>query len=304
MELNQKLMMTKTSTIEDHALDFVKVTERVSISLVNLIGCGDERKCDRAAVDEMRKTFLTVKVDGVVVIGEGERDKAPMLYVGEKVGSGGIQADIALDPLECTTNCAKNNLGSLSVLAVGEKGTLLSAPDIYMDKIAVGPKAKGAIDLDKPVTENILEVAKRLGKPPEDMTISILDRKRHRALIEQVKSIGSSVNLVSDGDVEQAILTCFSSSPIDMLVGIGGSPEGVLAACALKCLGGDIKSRLLWEDRNKPNKILSIDELASKDVLFIATGVTCGNLFKRSRIYALWKYKNFFVVNELKRQKN
>ncbi|MCX7675369.1 MAG: class II fructose-bisphosphatase [Bdellovibrionaceae bacterium] len=276
------------------ALELVRITEAAALASSRWMGRGDEKKADQAAVDAMRKAFDRVLMKGEVVIGEGERDEAPMLYIGEKVGQVGPDApelDIALDPLEGTTICAKGSYGAISVIAAGEKGHLLKAPDVYMDKIACGPAARGAIDLDATPTENIHRVAECLRKNVEDVTVVILDRPRHQALIEEVRKTGARIYLIGDGDVSAAIAAAWPDSGIDMLLGIGGAPEGVISAAALVCLGGDFQGRLKYQkpaDEERAQKMglkdlhkkWQRDELASGKVMFCATGVTNGPLLE------------------------
>ncbi len=271
------------------ALDFVRVTEAAAMAAGLWVGRGDKHAADNAATEAMRKRFNSIDMDGQVVIGEGERDKAPMLYIGEKVGSGkGPQLDIAVDPLEGTNMTAQGHGNSISVLAAGPKSSLLHAPDTYMNKIAVGPEAKGGIDLDYSIKKNILAVAKALGKPLAEVTVIILDRDRHQKLIKEVREVGARIQLIGDGDVAGAISTCIEGSGVDMLLGIGAAPEGVLSACAMKCLDGEFQGRLVLSSPEEkarakkmgiqhPEKKLQLSDLAKSDsVLFAATGVTDG----------------------------
>jgi fructose-1,6-bisphosphatase II len=274
------------------------------------MGRGDEKAADAAAVDAMRKAFDTVRMDGTVVIGEGERDEAPMLYIGEKVGMKGDEAaklDIALDPLEGTTICATGGVGSISVIAVAEKGKFLHAPDTYMDKIACGPAARGKIDIDKSATENIHRVAEALRKPVSDVTVVILSRPRHNDLIAEVRKTGARINLIGDGDVSAAVSAAWPDSGIDLLIGVGGAPEGVISAAAMQCLGGDFQGRLKFrndEERARATRMgvtsldkkYSIDELASGSVMFIATGVTDGSLLRGVRFMPDRKAKTHSLV--------
>jgi len=274
------------------ALEFVRVTEAAAVAASRLVGRGDGKAADKAAVDAMRDRFSFVDFSGEIVIGEGAKDEAPELYIGEKVGTGiGIERDIAVDPLECTDSVANGRPNAISVIATGAKGTLFHAPDMYMHKIACGPKAKGAISLDKSVQENITAVAEKLGKPIEDMTIVVLDRPRHEALIQEIREVGARVFLITDGDVAGAIACSLESSPIDMLLGIGASAEGVLAAVAIKCLGGDLQCRLAPKNEEQrqevidmgcdPEKILHLEDLAAgEDLTFTATGVLDGPLLQ------------------------
>ncbi|HEY5627313.1 MAG TPA: class II fructose-bisphosphatase, partial [Nitrospira sp.] len=242
----------------------------------------------QAAVDAMRRAFNGLAIDGTVVIGEGERDEAPMLYIGEKVGSGGPKIDIALDPLEGTTICANGAPNALAVMAMAESGNFLHCPDTYMDKIAVGAAGKGVIDLDKTPTENLHALAEAKRCNVDDLTVIILYRPRHEALIREVRQAGSRIRLISDGDVSAAIATTKPETGIDLLMGIGGAPEGVLAAAALRCVGGEMQCRLKPRNEGEVerakrmgiqdiNKKFSIEELAAGDVMFAATGVTDGD---------------------------
>lgn len=273
------------------ALEFVRATEAAALSSGRWMGRGNEKKADKAAVEAMRKMFASVSINGTVVIGEGERDKAPMLYIGEKVGSGtGLEVDIAVDPLEGTTITAKGGNNAMSVLAAAPKGHLFHAPDTYMDKIAVGPEAKGVIDLDASVKENILAVADKLGKKCEDLTIIMLERDRNQKLVDEIRKCNSRIKLIGDGDVAGAIAPSIPDSGVDMLMGIGAAPEGVIAASALKSLGGEMQGRL--KPRNKEeiarakqmgikdiDKKLKIDDLVKGDrTMFAATGVTDGTI--------------------------
>jgi len=278
-------------------LEFVRVTEAAAIASARWWGRGDKNGADGAAVEAMRAMFDTVNIEGTVVIGEGEMDEAPMLYIGEKVGRGKTQLDIAVDPLEGTNLVAKGLTGAIAVLAVAPRGCLLHAPDMYMEKIAVGPAAAGKISLEASVTENVKAVAKSLNKGVEDVTVVVLDRPRHKNIIDELRTIGARIKLISDGDVSPAVATAIPESGIDLVLGIGGAPEGVLAAAALSCLGGEFQGRL-WpendDDRARAlklgisniNKILTMDELVKgDDVIFAATGVTDGELLKGVRYY-------------------
>lgn len=276
------------------ALEFVRITEAAALACSQWMGFGDEKAADKAAVDAMRKAFDSVRIDGTVVIGEGERDEAPMLYIGEKVGRRTEDSpliDIALDPLEGTTICAHGGVGATSVIAVAEKGNFLHAPDTYMDKIACGPAARGCIDLDATPAENIHRVAEKLNKAVNDVTVVILDRPRHKDLIAAVRKVGARIQLIGDGDVSAAVATGWDEAGIDLLMGIGGAPEGVISAAAMRCLGGDFQGRLKFrneEERARATRMgvkdldakFTIEELARGSVMFIATGVTDGPLLK------------------------
>jgi len=273
-------------------LELVRVTERAAVAAARLRGRGDEKAADQAAVDAMRSELNRLPIAGTVVIGEGERDEAPMLYIGEEVGVGeGPAVDIALDPLEGTTICAKNLPNALAVIAIAERGSLLYAPDVYMEKIAIGPGyPPGTVDLDAPAAENIENLAKAKGVPVSEITACILDRPRHARLIEDVRATGAAIRLIGDGDVAGVIHTTDpDETGIDIYMGIGGAPEGVLAAAALRCIGGQMQGRLQLNTEEKiaraekmgitdPKKIYSLEEMARGDVLFAATGVTDGNL--------------------------
>jgi len=279
------------------ALEFVRLTEATAIASSRLMGRGDEKAADQAAVDAMRRAFNSLRINGTVVIGEGERDEAPMLYIGEKVGTGGPgdpHVDIALDPLEGTTICATGGVGAISVIAVAESGNFLHAPDTYMQKIAAGPNAKGVIDIKASAEDNVRNVARALGKDINELTVVILDRPRHSELISQVRALGARINLIGDGDVSAGVATSWADSGIDLLMGTGGAPEGVITAAAMKCLGGDFQGRLIFrnEDEKARAKRMGIDnlercyeleDLAKGHVMFCATGVTNGPLLKGVR---------------------
>ena len=289
------------------ALEFVRVTEMAAIASARFMGRGDEKSADQAAVDAMRSMLDSIDCDATVVIGEGERDEAPMLYIGEQVGSrNGPQLDIALDPLEGTSICAQGRHNAISVIAVAEKGHLLNAPDTYMEKMAVGPDAQGVMDIQNSVTENLKRIADVKKKRIQDCTAIVLDRPRHRELIEELRSTGCRIYLIGDGDVSAAIATCHPNSGIDVLFGVGGAPEGVIAAAALRCVGGDFQGIL--RPRNKTertraqkmgikdiDKVWSIDELASGNVMFAATGVTDGS-FLRGVQFQSWGAETASIV--------
>ena len=288
---------TKASNVLDRVLvlEMVRVTEAAAIAASELIGLGDEKAADAAAVEAMGKAFDELYMDGTVVMGEGERDEAPMLYIGEKVGGApgkGPKIDIALDPLEGTTITAKAGPNALAVLAAAEKGCLLNAPDTYMDKLAVGPGyPDGIIDLAKSPTENVTAVAQAKGVEPKDIIVCVLDRPRHADLIAELRSLGCGVVLIGDGDVAGVIAVTDPDTTIDMYMGQGGAPEGVLAAAALRCVGGQFNGRLVFRNDDEKarartwgiedkdfNRIYKLDELAKGDCIFAATGVTSGSL--------------------------
>ncbi|MBC8632268.1 class II fructose-bisphosphatase [[Eubacterium] tenue] len=279
------------------ALELVRVTEAAALVSSQFMGRGDKNGADGAAVEAMRRAFETVKIDGEVVIGEGELDEAPMLYIGEKVGMAtedSMKVDIAVDPLDGTTLIAKGLPNVISVIAMGKKGSLLKAPDTYMKKIIVGPKAKGCIDLNASVEENIKNVAKALNKKTTEMTITVQDRERHNYIFEAARKLGTRIKMFGDGDVAAGIATCFDDTGIDMLMGIGGGPEGVITAAAIKCMGGDMQAQIYpLSDSERVrchemgltdsdiDKVLSLEDLAKGDELFFAaTGITDGDLLK------------------------
>src|ERR1700760_1623924 len=272
------------------ALEAVRVPEAAAIAAFAQIGRGNEHDADQAAVEAMRAAFNALPIDGTVVIGEGERDEAPMLFIGEKVGQGGLTVDIALDPLEGTTLTAKAMANALAVMAMAEPGTMLHAPDTYMDKIAIGGGfAEGVIDLDAEPGDNINALAKAKGVKPFEITACIMDRPRHEDLIAKVRKAGAAVKLITDGDVAGVIATTDPSTGVDIYIGQGGAPEGVLAAAALRCVGGQIQPRLVFKKEEEKaraaklgitdfNRKYSLMDLASGDVIFAATGVTNGSM--------------------------
>ena len=276
------------------SLEIVRVTERAAVSAARWRGRGNEKAADQAAVDAMRRELNKLPIDGTVVIGEGERDEAPMLFIGEQVGSrNGPKMDIAVDPLEGTTLCAKNMPGSIATMAMAEGGTLLNAPDVYMEKIAIGPGyPKDVVDLDASPEENIANLAKAKGVRPAEITALILDRPRHSDLIAGVRRAGGSVSLITDGDVAGVIHTANpAETGIDIYIGIGGAPEGVLAAAALRCIGGQMQCRLVLDTEEKreraykmgienPRKKYLMEDLVRGDCLFAATGVTDGAMLR------------------------
>ena len=311
--------------------DFVRVVEEAAIAAARTMGQGDRSGSDQAAVQAMRRAFEEVEIAGNIVIGEGERDEAPMLYIGEEVG-GGFNAgdemaescpevDIAVDPLEGTNLCALGANNAIAVLAAAERGGLLNAPDIYMDKIVVGPSSRGVVDIDAPVKDNLKNIARRLGRDIEDLTVIVLDRSRHKKLIGDVRAAGARIRLISDGDLSAGISAAVAGTNIHALIGIGGAPEGVITAAAMKCLNGEIQARLVFDperlgiDKDKvppaaevldrlatmgirdPNKIYDTDDLApGKRIIFAATGVTDGALLKGVRFFGAGKRTHSVVM--------
>ena len=285
------------------ALEVVRITEAAALASARLMGRGDRKLADHVAVEAMRKAFDNIDIRGTVVIGEGERDEAPMLFIGERVGAGWHQddetspkVDIAVDPLEGTNLCATGSPDAISVIAIADDGQFLNAPDTYMEKIAVGPIAKGEVDLRESPTWNLQKVAKALGKRIEDVTAVILDRDRHEALIGEVRQAGARIRLITDGDVSGALMTTGEDSGIDILFGTGGAPEGVLAAAAMRCVGGELQGRLRFrndEERARAKKmgvkpedfIYGTEDLAAGHVMFAATGVTKGYLMDGVRFF-------------------
>ncbi|MDT3700108.1 MAG: class II fructose-bisphosphatase [Thermincola sp.] len=284
--------------IRELTMEFGRVTEAAAVAAARWMGRGDKEAADGAAVAAMRSVFGTVQIEGTVVIGEGEMDEAPMLYIGEKVGSGAEpKVDIAVDPVEGTNNVARGLPNAIAVLAVTETGGFLHAPDMYMDKIAVGPQAKGKIHLDAPVIDNLKAVAAANGKDVDDLTVVILNRPRHEKIIKEVRAAGARIQLIQDGDVAPAVAAAMAGTGVDMLMGIGGAPEGVVAAAALKCLGGEMQGRLWPENESDVerakklgigdiNRLLTMDDLVkSDDVVFAATGITNGDLVQGVRFF-------------------
>jgi fructose-1,6-bisphosphatase class II len=282
------------------SLEFLRVAEEAAIACARSIGHGRRKHSDKLAVEAMRKAMETVRMDGTIVIGEGERDEAPMLYIGEKVGMGpgNPAVDIAVDPLEGTNLCATGAPNAIAVLAASEKGGLLHAPDLYMEKLVVGPAAKGKVSLDAPVAENLKAIAKALDRGVGDLVVTVLDRERHAKLIEDIRTAGARIQLIGDGDLSAGISAAVSGTGVHAVMGTGGAPEGVLAAAALKCLGGEIQARLVV-DTNTASKekaeamgarfdrIYKTEDLAPGDqIVFAATGVTPGNLLEGVRFFS------------------
>jgi fructose-1,6-bisphosphatase II / sedoheptulose-1,7-bisphosphatase len=289
----------------DLSLDFLRVVEQAAIACAHTMGLGDAHKSDQAAVEAMRESLDTVMIDGTIVIGEGERDKAPMLYIGEKVGIGGKgkfpwgtlpAVDIAVDPLEGTNLCATGAPNAIAVLAASSKGGLLHAPDLYMEKLVVGPSSKQAVSLDAPVAENLKAVARCLERQVEDLVVVVLDRPRHEELIEDIRRTGARIRLIGDGDLSAGIAAAVVGTGVHCVMGIGGAPEGVLTAAAMRCLNGEIFARLVFkkpedEERTRamgadPHKVYTAKDLASGDgIIFAATGVTDGTLMRGVRFF-------------------
>jgi fructose-1,6-bisphosphatase II len=286
------------------SLEFLRVVETAAIATAHTMGLGDRHKADDEAVKAMRATMDTVEMDGTIVIGEGERDEAPMLFIGEKVGAAQREknrhfpaVDIAVDPLEGTNLCATGEPNAIAVLAASDRGGLLHAPDLYMEKIVVGPSCKGAVDLDAPVAENLRAIAKRLDRDVEDLVVIVLDRPRHEKLISEIRATGARIRLIGDGDLSAGISAAVIGTGVHAVMGTGGAPEGVLTAAALRCLNGQILGRLVvskpeHEERltkmgiKDPKRIYDTDELApGKRIIFAATGVTDGNLLRGVRFF-------------------
>ncbi|MBI4464979.1 MAG: class II fructose-bisphosphatase [Acidobacteria bacterium] len=285
------------------SLEFVRVVEEAAIAAARTMGEGNAHKSDQLAVEAMRHALEGVPIRGTVVIGEGERDEAPMLFIGEKVGavqenSAALPAvDIAVDPLEGTNLCATGTPNAIAVLAASEQGGLLNAPDCYMEKIIVGPSCKGAVDLDAPVKENLRAIARRLDRDIEDLVVIVLDRPRHKTLIEEIRAAGARIRLIGDGDLSAGISVAVVGTGVHAVMGIGGAPEGVLTAAALRCLNGEIIARLVLDKPElreraetmgirDPSRIYDTDELApGKQIIFAATGVTDGNLLRGVRFF-------------------
>ncbi|MED1784356.1 class II fructose-bisphosphatase [Brevibacillus fortis] len=290
-------------------LELVRVTEAAALASASWMGLGKKDEADDAATTAMRNEFMKVPMDGVVVIGEGEMDEAPMLYIGERLGQGVAPAvDVAVDPLEGTNILAKGTWGAISVIAIADRGNLLHAPDMYMEKMAVGPQAVGKVDINAPVRDNLKAVAQAQGKDISDLVAIVLDRDRHSKVIHEIREAGARIRLISDGDVAAAINTAFPDTGVDILFGSGGAPEGVLAAVALKCLGGEIQGKLLPQNEEEikrcvkmgltnPHQVLFMDDLVKgDDAIFAATGVTDGELLKGVRFQGTRATTNSVVM--------
>jgi fructose-1,6-bisphosphatase II len=295
------------------AMELVRVTEVAALASAQWMGRGRKNEADEAATEAMRKMFDSVSIKGTVVIGEGEMDEAPMLYIGEQVGNAeSPEVDVAVDPLEGTNILAKGLPNAMSVIAIADRGNLLHAPDMYMDKLAVGPRAAGRVHLDAPIEETLRIVAEANNKRVQECVVIILERPRHKKLIEAVRKAGARVRLIGDGDVSSAISTAFDDTGIDICAGIGGAPEGVIAAAALKCLGGEMQARLVPEDDNEyqrcikmgiadPKRILTMDDLVKgDDAIFSATGVTDGELIRGVRFHGGDRAETHSVVMRAK----
>ena len=280
------------------ALELVRVTEAAALSAGRWMGRGDREGCDRAAVDAMRFMLSTIDMDGVVVIGEGEKDHAPMLYTGERVGNGNPpRVDVAVDPIDGTRLLSLGRSDALSVVALSERGTMFDpGPVVYMEKLVVGPQARGTVDINAPVEENLRNIARALRKDVDDLTVVILDRPRHEEMIRRIRAVGARIKLITDGDVAGAIMAASEETGVDVLMGIGGSPEGVIAACAIKCLGGEMQARLWPRDEAEQewalalgydlDRVLTTDDLVRGDnVFFAATGITDGELLQGVRYF-------------------
>ncbi len=322
--------MKKLKAERELSLDFLRVTEAAAIESARTMGQGDRKHSDHVAVEAMREVMDSVPMRGRIVIGEGERDEAPMLYIGEELGGGGYsdearegfpEIDIAVDPLEGTNLCALGANNAIAVLAASERGGLLNAPDIYMDKIVVGPSCRGAVDIDAPVKQNLKAIARSLNRDIEDLTVITLDRPRHRQLIQDVRAAGARIRLISDGDLSAGISAAVAGTNIHALMGIGGAPEGVITAAALKCLNGEIQAKLVFDperlsvDSSKippyekvmarlremgiynPDKIYDTNDLApGKRIIFAATGVTDGALLRGVRFFGAGKRTHSLVM--------
>jgi fructose-1,6-bisphosphatase II len=303
--------MTSAKTISALALELARVTEEGAIAAIGWAGKGDKKRVDAAAVDAMRARLQQMAIDGVVVIGEGEKDEAPMLFNGEQVGLGGVAVDIAVDPIDGTTLLSKGLAGAISVIALSGRRTMhLPIEVFYMDKIAVGPAAAGVVDINAPVAANLQAVARALGKTVPEVTVVILDRPRHEQLIQDVRAAGGRVKLISDGDVAAGIQTALPESEIDVLMGIGGTPEGVIAAAALRCTGGEIQCKAWPRDDEERQKcadagldlarVYTTEELCGgDDVLFSATGASTGEMLKGVKLHPGGAWTETVVMDAL-----
>ena len=300
---------------DDLPLEFVRVVERAAIAAARTMGQGDRKYADQVAVEAMRKEMETVDISGTIVIGEGERDEAPMLYIGERVGhDAGLPVDIAVDPLEGTNLCATGATNAIAVLAAAEKGGLLHAPDIYMEKLVVGPSSRGHVDIDAPVEQNLKSIAKCLNRELSDLVITVLDRPRHEKLISDIRKTGARIRLIGDGDLSAGITAAVTGTGVHAVMGIGGAPEGVLTAAAMRCLNGEIQAKLVLTqpsdaERCKKmgitdlNKVYRTEDLVpAKDVIFAAAGVTDGVLLKGVRFFGDGLRSHCLVMTTVPRQ--
>lgn len=304
--------MVDTIPTRNLALELVRVTEAAALAAGRFMGRGDKEAADRAAVEAMRLVLRTVDMNGVIVIGEGEKDQAPMLYNGEHVGNGSQpDVDVAVDPIDGTRPLAMGRANSLATVALSPRGAMFDpGPFVYMNKLAVGPAAKGKINIEKPITENLRAIAKAQGKSVEDLTVIILDRPRHADMVAEIRRNGARIRLIPDGDVAAALMTAWPDSGIDVLIGIGGTPEGVIAACALRAMGGEIQGKLYARDENELRrgremgydfeKVLTMDDLVtSEDVFFAATGITDGQLLRGVKYFGDGARTDSLVVRGL-----
>jgi fructose-1,6-bisphosphatase II len=312
IEFPQELHNEMGDATRNLALELVRVTEAAALSSGRFMGRGDKEAADAAAVNAMRLVLQTVDMNGLIVIGEGEKDNAPMLYNGERVGNGSApEVDVAVDPIDGTRPLAHGLTNSLATVAIAPRGTMFNpGPFVYMNKIAVGPEAKGKINIEKRITDNLKAIAKANDKEVEDLTTIILDRPRHEAMIAEIRAAGARIRLIPDGDVAAALMTAWPDSGVDVLIGIGGTPEGVLAACALRAMGGEIQGKLYARDENELrrgreagydfDKILTMDDLvSSEDVFFAATGITDGELLQGVRYFGYGATTDSLVVRGL-----
>jgi fructose-1,6-bisphosphatase II len=304
--------MNSSKPTRNLALEIVRVTEAAALASGRWMGRGEKEKADNAAVEAMRLVLSSVDMDGVIVIGEGEKDNAPMLYNGERVGNGlPPEVDVAVDPIDGTTPVAFGRTNSIATVAIAPRGSMFDpGPFVYMNKIAVGPQAKGKINVDAPVADNLKAIAKALGKSVEDLTTIVLDRPRHNDLVAEIRKLGARIRLIPDGDVAAALMTALPDTGIDVLIGIGGTPEGVLAACALRAMGGEIQGKLYARDEDELRRgkeagfdfdqLLTMDDLvSSEDVFFAATGITDGELLKGVKYFGEGARTDSLVVRGL-----
>jgi len=304
--------MDQNEPTRNLALELVRVTEAAALSAGRFMGRGDKEAADGAAVNAMRLVLQTVDMNGIIVIGEGEKDNAPMLYNGENVGNGSEpDVDVAVDPIDGTRPLAFGRSNSLATVAIAPRGTMFNpGPFVYMNKLAVGPEAKGKINIEKSITENLKAIAKAKNKDVEDLTTIILDRPRHDAMVAEIRKVGARIRIIPDGDVAAALMTAWPDAGVDVLIGIGGTPEGVLAACALRAMGGEIQGKLFARDENELrrgqeagydfDKILTMDDLvSSEDVFFAATGITDGELLHGVRYFGDGATTDSIVVRGL-----